>query len=70
MGAKPLTALDLVGFPACSLGIESSWSAILRGGAETVAEAGAVIVGGHTVEDEEPKYGLAVTGTRRPPAND
>jgi selenide,water dikinase len=60
MGARPLTALSLVGFPACldrSILVE-----ILRGGVEKVKEAGAVIVGGHTVDDEEPKVGLAVTG--------
>jgi selenide,water dikinase len=61
VGATPLTALALAAFPACTLGTDAL-AAILRGGAETVAEAGAVIVGGHTVEDEEPKYGLAVTG--------
>jgi len=60
MGAKPLTALNLVGFPAC---LEREvLVAILKGGAEKLAEAGAVLVGGHTVEDDEPKYGLAVTG--------
>jgi len=60
MGAKPLTALNLVGFPSC---LEREvLVAILRGGAEKLAEAGAVLVGGHTVEDDEPKYGLAVTG--------
>lgn len=60
MGARPLTALSLVGFPACldrSILVE-----ILRGGVEKVKEAGAVIVGGHTIDDEEPKVGLAVTG--------
>jgi selenide,water dikinase len=60
MGGRPLTALSLVGFPACldrSILVE-----ILRGGVEKVKEAGAVIVGGHTVDDEEPKVGLAVTG--------
>lgn len=60
MGGRPLTALSLVGFPACldrSILVE-----ILRGCAEKVAEAGAVIVGGHSVEDDEPKVGLAVTG--------
>jgi selenide, water dikinase len=60
MGARPLTALSLVGFPACldrAILVE-----ILRGGVEKVKEAGAVIVGGHTVDDEEPKVGLAVTG--------
>jgi selenide,water dikinase len=65
VGGQPLTALNLVGFPSCSLGT-GVLVAILRGGAEKVAEAGAVIVGGHTVEDEEPKYGLAVTGTVDP----
>ncbi len=61
IGAKPLTALALAAFPTCSLGTEAL-TALLQGGAEAVAEAGAVIVGGHTVEDDEPKYGLAVTG--------
>ena len=60
MGGKPLTVMNLVGFPTClehDVLVE-----ILKGGAEKVHEAGAVIVGGHTVEDDEPKYGLAVTG--------
>jgi selenide,water dikinase len=60
MGGRPLTVMNLVGFPAClehEVLVE-----ILKGGAEKVHEAGAVIVGGHTVEDDEPKYGLAVTG--------
>lgn len=64
MGGTPLTALNLVGFPACldrQLLVE-----ILKAGARKVHEAGAVIVGGHTVEDDEPKYGLAVTGTVHP----
>ncbi len=61
IGAKPLTALALAAFPTCKLGIEAL-AALLRGGQETVSEAGAIIVGGHTVEDDEPKYGLAVTG--------
>ena len=60
MGARPLTAMNLVGFPSC-LG-HDVLVAILKGGAEKLAEAGAVLVGGHTVEDDEPKYGLAVTG--------
>jgi selenide,water dikinase len=60
MGARPLTAMNLVGFPSC---LERDVLVqILRGGAEKLAEAGAVLVGGHTVEDDEPKYGLAVTG--------
>jgi selenide,water dikinase len=60
MGARPLTAMNLVGFPSCldrAILVE-----ILKGGAEKLAEAGAVLVGGHTIEDDEPKYGLAVTG--------
>jgi len=60
MGARPLTAMNLVGFPSClerEVLVE-----ILKGGAEKLAEAGAALVGGHTVEDDEPKYGLAVTG--------
>lgn len=61
MGGRPITALNLIGFPLCSLGVEVL-TAILQGGADKVAEAGAVVVGGHSVEDDEPKYGLAVTG--------
>jgi selenide,water dikinase len=60
MGARPITALNLVGFPRCLH--QDVLVEILKGGAEKVAEAGAVIVGGHTIEDDEPKYGLAVTG--------
>ncbi len=60
MGGRPITALNLIGFPKC-LGQEVL-VAILTGGAEKVHEAGAVIVGGHTVDDDEPKYGLSVTG--------
>jgi len=51
--------MALAAFPP---GMEQDLVEVLNGGAEKVAEAGAVIVGGHTVEDEEPKYGLAVTG--------
>jgi selenide,water dikinase len=64
MGGKPLTALSLVGFPAClDRGILVE---ILCGGVEKVKEAGAIIVGGHTVDDDEPKVGLAVTGIVHP----
>ena len=64
MGAKPLFALNLVGFPD---DVDPKILAeILRGGAEKVKEAGAVIAGGHTVTDKEPKYGLAVTGIVHP----
>jgi len=61
MGARPITALNLIAFPVCSLGTDVL-TAVLQGGAEKVIEAGAVVVGGHSVEDDEPKYGLAVTG--------
>lgn len=61
MGGEPLTALCIVGFPTGSLPIDVL-TAILRGAGEKVREAGAVVVGGHTVVDEEPKFGLAVTG--------
>lgn len=60
VGATPLTALSMVAFPL-SLGQEVL-TEVLKGGAERVREAGAVIAGGHSVEDAEPKYGLAVTG--------
>ncbi len=64
MGGKPLTAMNLVAFP-CSLGLDVL-KRILQGGIEKVHEAGAVMVGGHTIEDAEPKYGLSVTGTVKP----
>lgn len=67
MGARPITALNLIGFPLCTLGVDDL-TAILKGGADKVMEAGAVIAGGHSVEDEEPKYGLAVTGLVDPAA--
>lgn len=67
MGAEPLTALNLVAFPSCGIGMDVLRE-ILRGGADKVAEAGAVILGGHSVEDDEPKYGLAVTGVIHPEA--
>ncbi len=65
MGGKPLTAMNLVGFPRQSLDI-SILTEILRGGLEKIHEAGAVLMGGHTVEDPELKYGLSVTGTVHP----
>jgi len=60
MGGKPLTVMNLVGFPSCLE--QEVLVEILKGGAEKVHEAGAIVVGGHTVEDDEPKFGLAVTG--------
>lgn len=65
MGGKPLTALNLVMFPTKKL--ESSiLREMLRGGCDKVSEAGASIAGGHSVDDNEPKYGLAVTGVIHP----
>jgi selenide,water dikinase len=65
MGGRPLTALNIVCFPSGVLPLESLAS-ILQGGAETARLAGATIVGGHTIDDPEPKYGLAVTGVLEP----
>jgi len=64
MGGEPLMAINLAAFPD---GFDRAvMTEIFRGGAEKVREAGAVIAGGHTVTDREPKYGLAVTGTIHP----
>ena len=60
MGGEPLTALNLVGFP-CSLDL-GVLREILAGGQSKIEESGAKLCGGHSVQDEEPKYGLAVTG--------
>ncbi len=65
MGAEPLTALNLVAFSLEELG-DDVLREILRGGADVVRDAGAVIVGGHSIDDREPKYGLAVTGSVHP----
>ena len=65
MGGQPLTALNIVAFPTKDLPLEVLGE-ILAGGQEKVHEAGAVIVGGHTVVDTELKYGLAVTGRAHP----
>ncbi len=65
MGGKPLTALNLVMFPIKKLDM-SILREILRGGYDKVFEAGASISGGHSVDDNEPKYGLAVTGVAHP----
>jgi selenide,water dikinase len=61
MGGEPLTALNIVGFPTDTLPMEVL-AEILRGAEEKIREAGAVVVGGHSVIDEEVKFGLAVTG--------
>jgi len=65
MGGEPLTALNIVGFPSGKLPIEVLTD-ILRGGQDKVHEAGALVVGGHTIIDEEVKFGLAVTGRVHP----
>ena len=65
MGGTPVTALNLVAYPLERLGGEILRE-ILRGGAAVAAEAGVAIVGGHSIDDAEPKYGLSVTGTVHP----
>ena len=65
MGGTPLSALNLVAFPLEKLGAEVLGE-ILRGGHDVVTAAGAALVGGHSIDDPEPKYGLAVTGTVHP----
>src|SRR5215218_8022030 len=67
MGGEPVSALNLVAYPLATLGPEVL-AEILRGGADAVAAAGASVVGGHSIDDPEPKYGLAVTGTVDPRA--
>ena len=64
MGGRPIMALAIAAFPDDLP--QSILSAILQGGADKVAEAGAVVAGGHTVIDKEPKYGLCVTGLVHP----
>ncbi len=61
VGARPITALNLVSFPVGCLDADILVK-ILQGGAERVHAAGAVVAGGHSIEDDEPKYGLSVTG--------
>lgn len=65
MGGKPLTALNVVMFPSGHLDM-GILKEILRGGNDKVVEAGACLVGGHTVDDNEPKYGLCVNGVVHP----
>jgi selenide,water dikinase len=67
MGARPVTAMNLVFFPACSLPGEVLRE-ILAGGQSILRGAGVCLVGGHTVEDDELKYGLSVTGLVAPGA--
>lgn len=65
MGGRPITALNIICFPPKKLDM-SVLQAILRGGLDKMIEAGVVLVGGHSVEDDEPKYGLSVTGVIHP----
>jgi selenide,water dikinase len=65
MGGTPLTALNLVAWPLDRLGPDPLRE-VLRGGLDVVRSAGAEVVGGHSIDDPEPKYGLAVTGTVHP----
>jgi selenide, water dikinase len=65
MGGEPLTALNIVGFPAGRLPLEIL-TEILRGGQDKVHESGAIVVGGHTIIDDELKFGVAVTGRADP----
>ncbi len=65
MGGRPVTALNVVMFPSKHLDM-GFLKQILRGGHDKVVEAGACLVGGHTVDDEEPKYGLCVNGVVHP----
>jgi selenide, water dikinase len=65
MGGRPITAMNVVCFPIKKLGIEML-KAILQGGMDILKEAGVALVGGHSVEDDEPKYGLSVAGLVHP----
>src|SRR5215212_8610809 len=65
MGGQPITALNIVAFPTGELPL-SLLTEILRGGQDKVHEAGAHIVGGHSINDPELKYGLSVTGRAHP----
>jgi selenide,water dikinase len=65
MGGRPLTALNVVAWPLEQLGPDAL-AAVLRGGLDVVRAAGAEVVGGHSIDDPEPKYGLAVTGVVHP----
>ncbi len=65
MGGKPLLAMNIVGFPIKDMD-NSILKAIIAGGLEKINEAGAILVGGHSIEDDEIKYGLSVTGVTHP----
>lgn len=65
MGGKPVTCINLVGFPSKKLPPEQLHQ-IVAGALDKITESGAVLAGGHSVEDDEPKFGLAVTGVVHP----
>ncbi len=65
MGGRPITVLNIVGFPIGTIGDEVL-AEILRGGMDKVKEAGAITLGGHSIDDPEPKFGMAVTGLIHP----
>jgi selenide,water dikinase len=65
MGARPIFALNLVGWPVGKLPMEMLGE-VLRGGAETAQLVGVPVLGGHSIDDPEPKYGMAVTGVVHP----
>ncbi len=65
MGGRPLTCLNLVGFPSKKLEPEVLHG-IVAGALDKITEAGAVLAGGHTTDDEEPKFGLSITGVVHP----
>ena len=65
MGGKPLTAMNVVCFPSDTMDI-SVLREILRGGLDIMNEAGVAMMGGHSVKDQEMKYGLSVTGVVHP----
>jgi selenide,water dikinase len=65
MGGDPVVALNIMMFPAVSLPMEA-YAEIIKGGADKAAEAGVRIIGGHTIDDSPPKYGLAVVGYVHP----
>ncbi len=65
MGGRPITCLNLIGFPANDLGPEILHG-IVEGALSKITESGAVLAGGHTTDDDEPKFGLSVTGVVHP----
>jgi selenide, water dikinase len=66
MGARPITALNLAAFPAGDDPGPAVLARILQGGLDVLTDAGVALLGGHTIDDPEPKYGLAVTGIAHP----